>query len=105
MPTNVYFADRTVKQISETLKEPELDLFVAEISLDGLGEFHNKFRGSPGAFDKAMATYDALGSFRLRPAAAHPRHLHRHRRQHGRDPAADTFLFERCPRMDHHNLA
>ena len=60
VPTNGYFTDRTVKQITETLKEPSLDLFVAEISLDGLGEFHNKFRGSPGAFDKAMQTYDAL---------------------------------------------
>jgi molybdenum cofactor biosynthesis enzyme MoaA len=60
VPTNDYFTDRTVKQITETLKEKDLDLFVAEISLDGLGEFHNKFRSSPSAFDKAMQTYEAL---------------------------------------------
>ena len=60
VPTNGYFTEKTVKQVTETLKEKDLDLFVAEISLDGLGEFHNKFRGSPGAFNKAMQTYDAL---------------------------------------------
>src|SRR5438477_9025567 len=60
VPTNGYFTDKTAKQITETLREKDLDLFVAEISLDGLGEFHHKFRGSPGAFDKSMQTYDAL---------------------------------------------
>ena len=106
VPTNGYFADRTIKQITETLKEKELDLFVAEISLDGLGEFHNKFRGSPGAFDKAMATYDALAQLqdqdpRLRIHAistATGVNMDEIRR-------LTTFLFERCPRMDHHNLA
>ena len=46
--TNAYFTDRTVTQVTECLKEPGLELFVVEISLDGLGEFHNDFRGSPG---------------------------------------------------------
>jgi len=106
VPTNGYFADRTVKQITETLKEPDLDLFVAEISLDGLGEFHNKFRGSPGAFDKAMATYDALAQLqdidpRLRIHAistATEVNMDEIRR-------LTAYLYERCPRMDHHNLA
>lgn len=106
VPTNGYFADRTVKQITETLKEPGLNLFVAEISLDGLGEFHNKFRGSPGAFDKAMQTYDALAKLqesdpRLRihsiSTATHV-NMDEIRR-------LTTFLFDRCPKMDHHNLA
>src|SRR5437763_12833907 len=44
VPTNGYFTERTVKQISITLEEKDLDLFVAEISLDGLGEFHDKIR-------------------------------------------------------------
>jgi len=106
VPTNAYFADRTIKQIAETLKEPGLDLFVAEISLDGLGEFHNKFRGSPGAFDKAMATYDALA----RLQDSDPR-LRIHAISTATDVNMDeirrltAFLFERCPRMDHHNLA
>ena len=106
VPTNGYFTDRTVKQITETLKEKSLNLFVAEISLDGLGEFHNQFRGSPGAFDKAMQTYDALARLqesdsRLRihsiSTATHV-NMDEIRR-------LTTYLFDRCPKMDHHNLA
>jgi len=106
VPTNGYFTDRTIKQVTETLKEPELDLFVAEISLDGLGEFHNKFRGSPGAFDKAMQTYDALAKLQ----ESDPR-LRIHSISTATDVNMDeirkltSFLYERCPRMDHHNLA
>jgi len=106
VPTNGYFADRTVRQISETLKEKDLDLFVAEISLDGLGEFHNKFRGSPGAFDKAIQTYDALAKLQ----ESDPR-LRIHSISTATDVNMDeirrltTYLFERCPKMDHHNLA
>jgi MoaA/NifB/PqqE/SkfB family radical SAM enzyme len=106
VPTNGYFADRTVKQITETLKEKELDIFVAEISLDGLGEFHNKFRGSPGAFEKAMLTYDALAQLqesdhRLRIhsiSTATAVNMEEIRR-------LTSYLFDRCPKMDHHNLA
>jgi MoaA/NifB/PqqE/SkfB family radical SAM enzyme len=106
VPTNGYFTDRTVKQITETLREKDLDLFVAEISLDGLGEFHNKFRGSPGAFDKAMETYEALA----RLQDSDPR-LRIHSISTATEVNMDeirrltTYLFDRCPRMDHHNLA
>lgn len=106
VPTNGYFAERTVKQVSETLKEKDLDLFVAEISLDGLGEFHNKFRGSPGAFDKAMATYDALARLQEQD-----RRLRIHAISTATDVNMDeirkltSYLFDRCPKMDHHNLA
>ncbi|MGA2606466.1 MAG: radical SAM protein [Terriglobia bacterium] len=106
VPTNGYFTDRTLKQITETLKEKSLDLFVAEISLDGLGEFHNKFRGSPGAFDKAMQTYDALAKLQQ----SDPR-LRIHSISTATDVNMDeirrltSYLFDRCPKMDHHNLA
>ena len=106
VPTNGYFTDRTVKQVTETLKEKELDLFVAEISLDGLGEFHNKFRGSPGAFDKAMQTYEALAKIQ----ESDPR-LRIHSISTATDVNMDeirrltSYLFDRCPKMDHHNLA
>ncbi len=106
VPTNGYFTDKTVTQITETLKEKDLNLFVAEISLDGLGEFHNKFRGSPGAFDKAMQTYDALA----RLQQSDPR-LRIHSISTATEVNMDeirrltTYLFERCPKMDHHNLA
>ncbi len=106
VPTNGYFTDRTVKQITETLKEPSLELFVAEISLDGLGEFHNQFRGSPGAFDKAMQTYEALARLQEND----PR-LRIHSISTATEINMDeirrltTYLFDHCPKMDHHNLA
>ncbi len=106
VPTNGSFTDRTITQITETLKEKELDLFVAEISLDGVGEFHNKFRGSPGAFEKAMATYDALAELQKQD----PR-LRIHSISTATEVNMDeirrltAYLFERCPAMDHHNLA
>src|ERR1035438_1281029 len=106
VPTNGYFTDKTVAQVSETLKEKDLSLFVAEISLDGLGEFHNKFRGSPGSFDKAMQTYDALAKLQERD----PR-LRIHSISTATDVNMDeirrltSYLFARCPKMDHHNLA
>jgi len=106
VPTNGYFTDRTVKQVTETLKEKDLDLFVAEISLDGLGEFHNRFRGSPGAFDKAMETYEALAKLQEQDSRL---------RIHSISTATEvnmdeirrltTYLFQHCPKMDHHNLA
>ena len=106
VPTNGYFTDRTVKQIAGTLQEKDLDLFVAEISLDGYGEFHDKFRGSPGAFDKAMQTYDALAKLqesdgRLRiHAISTATHVNMDEIR-----KLTAFLYERCPKMDHHNLA
>jgi MoaA/NifB/PqqE/SkfB family radical SAM enzyme len=106
VPTNGYFTDRTVKQIQETMKEKDLNLFVAEISLDGLGEFHNKFRGSPGAFDKAMQTYEALAKLQ----ESDPR-IRIHAISTATEVNMDeirrltTYLFDNCPKMDHHNLA
>lgn len=106
VPTNGYFTERTVKEISATLQEKDLDLFVAEISLDGVGEFHNKFRGSPGAFQKAMQTYDALGQLQ-----ASDRRLRIHAISTATHVNMDEirrltlYLYERCPKMDHHNLA
>ena len=106
VPTNGYFTERTVKQITETLKEEELDLFVAEISLDGLGEFHNKFRGSPGAFEKAMQTYDALAELQQKD-----KRLRVHSISTATDVNMDeirrltSYLVDCCPKMDHHNLA
>lgn len=106
VPTNGYFTDWTVEKIRDTLQEPDLDLFVAEISLDGMPEFHDEFRETKKAFRKAMETYDALAELQ----AEDPR-----LRIHSISTATNvnveeirrlsTFLYERCPKMDHHNLA
>jgi MoaA/NifB/PqqE/SkfB family radical SAM enzyme len=106
VPSNGYFTDRMVKQITATLEEPTLELSVVELSLDGLGEYHDRFRGTPRAFAKAMQSYDALAELQERDPRL---------RIHAISTAtADnleqicqltTYLYERCPRMDHHNLA
>jgi len=106
VPTNGYFTKKIVEQIQGTLEEPELELFVAELSLDGLGEYHDKFRVSPGSFKKSMETYDALAELQEQDPRV---------RIHAISTATEvnmdeikrltTYLYERCPKMDHHNLA
>jgi AdoMet-dependent heme synthase len=106
VPTNGYFTDRTIAAIQAVLENPELDLFVAELSLDGMPEFHDKFRDAKNSFTKAMETYDALAALQ----ATDPR-----LRIHSISTATQVniaeireltkYLFERCPQMDHHNLA
>lgn len=106
VPTNGSMADRTVRAIESVLREPGLDLFAVEFSLDGLGSFHDRFRGMTGAFDRAMTTYDALADLQRRQ----PRlRLHAISTATGTNIAElrrlTTYLYERCPAMDHHNLA
>ena len=106
VPTNGYYTDKTIAAISEVLKEPGLDMFVAELSLDGMPEFHDTFRVAPNSFRKAMETYDALAALQ----ATHAR-LRIHAISTATDVNMDeirkltTYLYERCPKMDHHNLA
>ena len=105
VPTNGSFPDRTVKHIADTLKAKDLDLFVTEISLDGLGEFHDRFRGWPGAFEKAMQTYEAL--VKLQETDARLR-IHAISTATGVNMdelrRLSSYLFEHCPKMDHHSL-
>lgn len=106
VPTNGSFADRTVRALEEVFKERSLRLFAIELSLDGMPEFHNAFRGMRDAFERAMATYDALAELQRREPRL---------RIHAISTATDTnmdeirrltrYLYERCPAMDHHNLA
>jgi AdoMet-dependent heme synthase len=106
VPTNAYFTERAVEQISRTLDEKSLQLFVVEISLDGMPEFHDNFRVARHSFEKAMETYDALAELQKSDERL---------RIHCISTATDinmdqirqltTFLYERCPQMDHHNLA
>jgi len=106
VPSNGYFKDRMVKQITETLKEPSLELFVVELSLDGMPEFHDKFRVARNAFKKAMESYDALTQLQK----SDPR-LRIHCISTATDINMDeirrltSYLYDRCPQMDHHNLA
>lgn len=106
VPTNGYYTDKTVDQVKRVLEEPSLQLFVAELSLDGMPEFHDRFRVSPGSFKRAMQTVDALTELQ----AQDPR-LRIHAISTATDVNMDeirkltTYLYQRCPSMDHHNLA
>lgn len=106
VPTNGYFRDRTIVQLRETLKEPGLRLFGVELSLDGMPEFHDRFRATKNSFSKAMETYDALAELQREDprlqihaiSTATAENMEEIRR-------LTTFLYERCPQMAHHNLA
>jgi MoaA/NifB/PqqE/SkfB family radical SAM enzyme len=106
VPTNAYFTDKVVEQVARTLEEKELDLFAVEISLDGMPAFHDEFRKSKGSFERAMETYKALEKVQERD----PR-LRIHAISTATDINMDeirrltTYLYELCPKMDHHNLA
>lgn len=106
VPTNAYFRERTLSAITRVLEAPSLELFVAELSLDGMPTFHDEFRGARDSFARAMETYDALADLQTRDPRL---------RIHAISTATDvnveeirrltTYLYERCPAMDHHNLA
>jgi MoaA/NifB/PqqE/SkfB family radical SAM enzyme len=106
VPTNGSFTDRTVKAVTSVLEEPDLQFFVTELSLDGMPEFHDKFRGFKDAFARSMETYEALAEIQARD----PR-LRIHANSTATNVNVDqirrltTYLFDRCPKMDHHNLA
>jgi MoaA/NifB/PqqE/SkfB family radical SAM enzyme len=106
VPTNGFYLDRTVAALRRILENPDLRLFACELSLDGMPAFHNRFRGDERSFEKAMGTYDALAELQRED----PR-LRIHAISTVTDTNAEeirrltTYLYERCPRMDHHNLA
>jgi MoaA/NifB/PqqE/SkfB family radical SAM enzyme len=106
VPTNGFFTERTVSAIASVLEEPGLDLFAVELSLDGMPEFHDAFRVARDSFRKAIETYDALVELQARDprlrihaiSTATDRNLDEIRR-------LTTYLYDRCPKMEHHNLA
>ena len=106
VPTNGWYTQKTIDQIKRVLEEPDLFLFVAELSLDGPAAFHDRFRGAAGSFDRAMTTYDALATLQQQDSRL---------RIHSISTATNVnlqeireltdYLWTRCPQMDHHNLA
>lgn len=106
VPTNGYFTEKTITQIKEVLKEKSLRIFAVELSLDGMPEFHDRFRVTKNSFAYAMKTYDALAALQNQDnrlqihsiSTATADNMDEIRR-------LTTFLFDRCPQMAHHNLA
>lgn len=106
VPTNGYFTDRTEKALRQVLKNEELKLFVCELSLDGMPEYHNRFRGNERSFEKAMETYQMLAELQKED----PR-LRIHANTVAMNENMDEiwrlteYLYNNCQAMEHHNLA
>lgn len=106
VPTNGYFTDRTEEQLRQLFLSKTLQLFGCEISLDGMPEYHNRFRGNPKSFEKAMETYEMLAELQKEDPRL---------RIHANTVAMSEnmneiwqlteYLHDRCPAMEHHNLA
>jgi MoaA/NifB/PqqE/SkfB family radical SAM enzyme len=106
VPSNGYYTEKTIAAIEKVLESDDLDLFVVEISLDGMPSFHNSFRGNPRSFEKAMETYDALSELQKSDARLR---IHSIATVTADNPQEirqlTTYLYDRCPAIDHHNLA
>lgn len=60
IPTNGSLTERVVSSVEKILEScPDIDLGI-DVSLDAVGERHDKIRGVPGIFSKAVATYREL---------------------------------------------
>ena len=106
VPTNGYFTERTQTQLRRVFESKTLVGFVCELSLDGMPEYHDRFRGNPKSFANAMETYEMLEEMRNSEprlgihanTVAMSENLEEIRR-------LTEYLKERCPAMEHHNLA
>src|SRR6267142_96606 len=106
VPTNGYFTDRTEKQLRKVLQSKTLELFVCEISLDGMPEYHDRFRGNPKSFAKAMETYDMLAALQKEDPRLRIHSVGTATHENMEELRQLTkYLHDRCPAMDHHNLA
>ena len=106
VPTNGSFPDRTVAAVEEVLREPSLNLFAVELSLDGMPEYHDRFRGMKNAFARSMETYRALADLQRRDPRLRIHSISTATQENMAEIATLTrYLYENCPAMDHHNLA
>ena len=62
VPTNGWYTEKTIAALRRVMENSDLWFFACELSLDGTREFHDRFRGASGSFDRAMETYDALAA-------------------------------------------
>jgi MoaA/NifB/PqqE/SkfB family radical SAM enzyme len=61
-PTNGWFTSRVVEACRRVVaRRPDLD-FIVTVSIDGPPDVHDRLRGRPGSFDRALATLRALRS-------------------------------------------
>jgi MoaA/NifB/PqqE/SkfB family radical SAM enzyme len=106
VPTNGYFTDRTEMALRKVLQSDTLEQFVCELSLDGMPEYHNRFRGNARSFERAMETYEMLAALQKEDGR-----LRIHANTVAMSENMDEiwqltkYLHDNCPKMEHHNLA
>ena len=84
VPTNGYYTNKTVQQVTETLQEADLELFAVELSLDGIRVISRQIPRFAGIVQTGHGDVRRIGAGASeRPAATHSRDFHSHRRQHG----------------------
>lgn len=106
VPTNAFYPEKTVRAIEAVLADERLQLFVCELSLDGMPEFHNSFRGHPRSFERAMETYEALAALQEREPRLRIHAISTVTADNVEEiRRLTTYLCARCERMEHHNLA
>lgn len=106
VPTNGYYTANTEAALRKVLQHDGLRLFVCEISLDGLPAYHDEFRGNPKSFEKAMETYAMLAELQKQDPRLRIHCISTATSQNiDQLKPLTEMLFERCPAMDHHNLA
>lgn len=106
VPTSGFFPERVEKALSSVLEEQELVLIACELSLDGTEEYHNTFRGNGKSFAKALETYDLLVELQRSDPRLRIHAISTATHENLEEIRALTdFLYDRCPAMDHHNLA
>ncbi|HYC77350.1 MAG TPA: radical SAM protein [Planctomycetota bacterium] len=107
-PSNGFYPDRTEAALRKLLPIPSLENFTLELSLDGMQEFHDRFRsgGKQPSFARAMDTYDMLARLRREfpKLSIHAISTATHENLDEIEKLT-RFLRERCPEMEHHNLA
>lgn len=106
IPTSGYFTDRTRTQLEQMLRSRSLRLLACELSLDGMPEYHDRFRGNPKSFEKAMQTYEMLAQLQKTDARLRIHSVGTATHENIDELRRLTkYLHDRCPAMDHHNLA
>jgi len=106
VPTNGWYTDKTITALESIFEEKSLRYFVCELSIDGMPEYHDKFRGAQNSFKKLIETYDRLAEFQKREPRLRIHSISTATNQNLEQiKELTTYLYARCPAMDHHNLA
>jgi MoaA/NifB/PqqE/SkfB family radical SAM enzyme len=105
-PSNGYFTDKTIKAVRDVLEEPSLNILTVELSLDGMPKFHDEFRKARNAFRNAMRTYDALAELQEEDSRLQIHSVSTATESNMSEiKQLTTYLYDRCPKMMHHNRA